>query len=78
MFVKRTLLLALVLVLPLGAVAEEPLEVSGIYPSLASFNKAGECGIGAIVPWAGRLWWVTYPPHETGAETISSIPSGRR
>lgn len=41
----------------------EPVSVSGIYPELASFNGQGECGIGAVVPWAGRLWWLTYPPH---------------
>ncbi|MEY4482605.1 MAG: hypothetical protein RL693_57 [Verrucomicrobiota bacterium] len=42
----------------------EPVQVSGIYPHLASFNGHGECGIGAVVPWAGKLWWLTYPPHE--------------
>ena len=51
--------------LPLSVLAEEPLEISGIYPHLASFNKNGECGIGAVVPWAGKLWWITYPPHLT-------------
>lgn len=38
-------------------------EISGIYPHLASFNNEGECGTGAVVPWAGRLWVVTYAPH---------------
>lgn len=38
-------------------------EISGRYPHLAMFNRGGECGIGAIVPWAGRLWAVTYSPH---------------
>lgn len=37
--------------------------VSGRYPHLAMFNHGGECGIGAVVPWAGRLWAVTYSPH---------------
>ncbi|MCK8495491.1 hypothetical protein M0L20_26735 [Spirosoma sp. RP8] len=36
---------------------------SGIYPQLAMYNKEGECGTGAVVPWAGRLWVVTYGPH---------------
>ncbi|MHB8866043.1 MAG: hypothetical protein ACYC6N_26985 [Pirellulaceae bacterium] len=35
----------------------------GIYPHLAGFNSQGECGTGAVVPWAGKLWWVTYSPH---------------
>lgn len=37
--------------------------VSGIYPSLAYYNNEGECGTGAVVPWAGSLWVVTYAPH---------------
>ncbi len=40
-----------------------PRSVSGIYPSLAMFNQEGECGTGAVVPWAGRLWVITYGPH---------------
>jgi hypothetical protein len=44
--------------------ADAPIQISGIYPGLAAFNPHGECGIGAVVPWAGRLWWLTYPPHE--------------
>jgi hypothetical protein len=43
--------------------AEEPRSVSGIYPSLAMFNNEGECGTGAVVPWGGRLWVITYGPH---------------
>ncbi|MEZ6067606.1 MAG: hypothetical protein R3B90_18285 [Planctomycetaceae bacterium] len=43
--------------------AGQPLRISGIYPHLAAFNGHGECGIGAVVPWADRLWWITYPPH---------------
>ncbi|MCD6304626.1 MAG: hypothetical protein J7M21_06655, partial [Planctomycetes bacterium] len=58
-------------------VASGRLCVSGIYPHLAVFNgtydpaakrwggSGGECGIGAVAAWAGRLWLITYPPHET-------------
>lgn len=35
----------------------------GIYPRLAWFNDEDECGTGAVVPWAGRLWTITYGPH---------------
>lgn len=28
------------------------------------FNDEGECGTGAVVPWAGRLWVITYAPHK--------------
>jgi hypothetical protein len=47
-----------------AAVAETRRSVSGIYPHLAMFNDEGECGTGAVVPWADRLWAVTYAPHK--------------
>jgi len=28
------------------------------------FNNEGECGTGALVPWADRLWVITYAPHK--------------
>ena len=37
--------------------------LSGIYPHLAYYNNEGECGTGAVVPWAGSLWVITYGPH---------------
>lgn len=49
--------------------AAEPRQVSGIYPGLAMFNKEGECGTGAVVPWADRLWVITYAPHEPNGST---------
>lgn len=39
------------------------LHISGIYPHLAYYNNEGECGTGAVVPWAGSLWVITYGPH---------------
>lgn len=50
------------------------IHISGVYPHLTTYGiysqngghyKAGhnECGIGAIVPWAGKLWMVNYAPH---------------
>jgi len=47
---------------PIGS-PQDNLQISGVYPHLAAFNGHGECGIGAVVPWAERLWWITYPPH---------------
>ena len=41
-----------------------PPAISGIYPHLAMFNGGNECGTGAVVPWAGRLWVLTYAPHQ--------------
>jgi hypothetical protein len=48
--------------------------LSGVYPHLTTYgvySQAGahdkpghnECGIGAVVPWAGKLWMVNYAPH---------------
>jgi hypothetical protein len=42
---------------------QEPIQISGIYPHLAYYNNEGECGTGAVVPWADRLWVITYGPH---------------
>ena len=56
-------ILLLSLLLPAAAPAAEHPEFSGIYPHLAFFNNENECGTGAVVPWAGRLWAVTYAPH---------------
>ena len=38
--------------------------ISGRYPHLTMFNNGDECGIGAVVPWADRLWAITYSPHD--------------
>lgn len=40
-----------------------PDSISGIYPRLAYYNQEGECGTGAVVSWADRLWVITYGPH---------------
>lgn len=48
-----------------GTAAEWP-SFSGRYPHLAAYNSSGECGIGAVVPWADRLWFITYAPHMPG------------
>ena len=63
-----------------------PLKISGVYPHLAVFNpedslakncsgNGNECGIGAIVPWAGKLWMITYSPHcpDGSADKLYSI-----
>lgn len=53
------------------------MNISGVYPHLTAYGiysqdgahlKPGheECGIGAIVPWAGKLWMVNYAPHKPG------------
>ena len=60
--------------------AEPPLSFSGIYPHLAMFNSQGECGTGAVVPWADKLWVVTYSPHSPKGsdDKLYSIDSALR
>lgn len=69
----RALLHAALLVLigPATATVASPLQISGIYPHLTTYADNGdlrgrlnECGIGAVVPWADRLWMVNYAAHE--------------
>jgi hypothetical protein len=52
-----------------------PFHISGVVPSLAvkadMMPKRSETGIGALMPWADKLWMVTYPSHKsaTGSGT---------
>lgn len=46
-----------------SAKATKKPSLSGIYPHLSFFNNENECGTGAVVPFADRLWAVTYAPH---------------
>jgi hypothetical protein len=71
--------------------AQGALQISGVYPHLATFNEGGsnrcgiggkngdggEDGIGAVVPWAGQLWLITYSPHcpNGSADKLYSIDS---
>ncbi len=59
---KRAGVVGLLLVACASARAEHP-QFSGVYPHLAFFNDERECGTGAVVPWADRLWAITYAPH---------------
>ncbi len=47
-----------------GNINAQQSNISGIYPHLAMFNDENECGTGAVVPWADRLWIITYAPHK--------------
>ena len=44
-------------------VPDKVVNIAGVYPHLAMTNDSNECGPGAVVPWADRLWAVTYSPH---------------
>lgn len=47
----------------IAPIPDKVVNISGVYPHLAMTNTSNECGPGAIVPWADRLWAVTYSPH---------------
>lgn len=59
----KKLILTFLGVMTLCGAQAEPLSIGGIYPSLAYYNQEGECGTGAVVPWADNLWVITYGPH---------------
>jgi hypothetical protein len=44
--------------------ASNPLNINGIFPSLSAVASSGpnrsECGTGALMPWAGKLYMVSY------------------
>ena len=42
---------------------DKVVNISGVYPHLVMTNTHDECGVGAVVPWAGKLWAITYGPH---------------
>jgi len=49
-----------------------PLQVGGVFPRLAVSTPdvpGSESGIGALMPWADRLWMVTYVAHIKGEGT---------
>jgi hypothetical protein len=59
---KRPLFALFTLIAALtSAIAAE--QYSGVYPHLTMYNSEKECGTGAVVPWAGKLWVITYAPH---------------
>lgn len=47
-----------------------PINISGVFPHLAvkaaHFPRRTETGIGALMPWADKLWFVTYVAHKAG------------
>lgn len=66
--IKQTLCIGLFIsIFALTAIPATPAQnypnFSGIYPHLATYNQEGECGTGAVVPWIGKLWTISYGPH---------------
>ena len=60
--------------------SEQPrglINISGTFPSLGikadHLPKRTEIGIGALMPWADRLWGVTYVAHKAGSGAGSGL-----
>jgi len=57
---------------PADAEAAPPRDISGVFPDMAVSTPdvpGSESGIGALMPWADRLWMVTYVAHIKGEGT---------
>ena len=60
--------------LPLSSSITAPrIAISGVYPHLAVTSDYLEVGIGAVVPWADRLWAITYGPHIPTGDTTNKL-----
>lgn len=50
--------------------SSQPLQIDGVFPSLTVFadgvGSDSETGIGALIPWANRLWAIGYVAHIRG------------
>lgn len=49
-----------------------PVQVGNAFPNIttiAEYDAPTEAGIGALLPWANRLWFVSYVAHKRGAGT---------
>ncbi len=70
MIKKLIYTLIILFVINICIAQENHIRISGIYPHLSVFNDKhnsehpGETGIGAVVPWANKLWAITYPAHK--------------
>ncbi|MFZ9822624.1 MAG: hypothetical protein ACO3E9_02295 [Gemmataceae bacterium] len=62
-------IMAMMVVISQPQASSPPKSISGVYPHLAMYNNEAECGTGAVVPWAGKLWVVTYAPHKPSGST---------
>lgn len=53
-----------------GIYAQNPIEIKGVFPKMtviANHHDRTEAGIGALMPWANKLWAVGYVAHIKGS-----------
>lgn len=51
---------------------DAPIQINGTFPNIAvvaGHGNRSEAGIGALLPWADRLWFVAYVAHKRGEGT---------
>ena len=71
----KTMIKYLCVVLAVGAVtgapAQDPVSVKGVFPKMTVYapgtGSTSETGIGAMIPWADRLWVMGYVAHIKGS-----------
>lgn len=55
---------------PLHAEKQKPININGVFPNMAVFadgvGSDSEAGIGALIPWANKLWAIGYVAHIRG------------
>jgi hypothetical protein len=52
--------------------ASLPIQIKGVFPQMATVSghaNASEAGFGALLPWADRLWAISYVSHIQGSGT---------
>jgi hypothetical protein len=68
--IKNTLIFIALCVLATKTNAQEPIQIKGVFPQMAVVSDhkwRSEAGIGALVPWANKLWAVGYVAHIKGS-----------
>ncbi len=74
-FTRSQLMIILTVVVVLSCIsahAEPPLNVKGVFPQMTTVGghqMRSEAGFGALIPWADRLWAVSYVSHIRGVGT---------
>jgi len=69
-FLKVVQVLAVAVTVTITSFAQQrPIEIKGVFPNLtvsSGYKERSEAGIGALVPWANKLWAVGYVAHIRG------------
>lgn len=66
----KTYLISLILLSGFAARPQPPVQVKGVFPQMtvvSDHTLRTEAGIGALVPWANKLWAVGYVAHIRGS-----------